>query len=59
VEEKSILSLKKKRGKINEKEKKMRKKIMGIMGAGILALSLSLVSTPGKAQLSLGVLGGY
>ena len=42
-----------------KKEKKMRKKIIGFMVAGILFLVLGFVSTPARAELSLGLVGGY
>ncbi len=42
-----------------KKEKKMRKKIVGFMIAGVLVLVFGLASTPARAELSLGVVGGY
>jgi len=57
VEKESILSLKNKRGKINEKEKKMRKKIVGFMIRGVLVFVLILTSTSVWAELSLAQVG--
>jgi len=37
----------------------MRKKIVGFMVAGVLVLGLGFISTPARAELSLGVVGGY
>lgn len=37
----------------------MRKKIVGLIIAGILVLVFGLASTPARAKLSLGVVGGY
>ena len=42
-----------------KKEKKMRKKIVGFIIAGILVLVFGLVSTPARAEVSLGLVGGY
>lgn len=42
-----------------KKEEKMRKKVVGLVVAGVLVLGLGLISTPAKAALSLGVMGGY
>ncbi len=42
-----------------KKEKRMRKKIVGFMVAGMLILVFGLASTPARAQFSLGVVGGY
>ena len=42
-----------------KKEEKMRKKIVGFMIAGMLILVFGLASTPAKAELSLGLVGGY
>ena len=42
-----------------KKEKKMRKKIIGFMVTGVLVLGLGFVSAPARAELSLGVVGGY
>ncbi len=42
-----------------KKEKKMRKKIIGFMIAGALVLVFGLASTPARAELSLGAVGGY
>jgi len=42
-----------------KKEGKMRKKIIGFMVAGALVLVFGLASTPARAELSLGVVGGY
>ena len=42
-----------------KKEKKMRKKIVGFMVAGILVLVFGLASTPARAEWSLGLGGGY
>jgi len=42
-----------------KKEKRMRKKIIGFMVAGVLVLGLGFVSTPASAELSLGLVGGY
>jgi len=42
-----------------KKEKKMRKRIVGFIIAGILVLAFGFVSTPARAELSLGVVGGY
>ena len=42
-----------------KKEEKMREKIVGFMIAGVLVLGLGFVSTPTRAQLSLGAVGGY
>ena len=42
-----------------KKEKRMRKKIVGFMVAGVLVLGLGFISTPASAELSLGLVGGY
>lgn len=42
-----------------KEEKKMRKKIIGLMIAGVLVLAFGFVSTPATAELSLGLVGGY
>ena len=42
-----------------KKEKRMRKKIVGFMVTGALVLVFGLVSTPARAELSLGLVGGY
>lgn len=42
-----------------KKGKKMRKKIVGFMVAGALVLVFGLASTPARAELSLGLVGGY
>lgn len=42
-----------------KKDEKMRKKIAGFMIAGMLVLILGFTSTPARAELSLGVVGGY
>lgn len=42
-----------------EKEKKMRKKIVGFVVTGMLVLVFGLASTPARAELSLGLVGGY
>ena len=42
-----------------KKERKMRKKIVGFMIAGVFVLGLCLASTPARAEWSLGLGGGY
>jgi len=42
-----------------KKEEMMRKKIVGFLIAGVLVLGLGLSSTPARAELSLGLVGGY
>jgi len=37
----------------------MRKKIVGFIIAGVLVLALGFVSTPARAELSVGLVGGY
>lgn len=41
------------------KEEKMRKKIVGFIIAGILVLVFGFASIPARAELSLGIVGGY
>jgi len=42
-----------------KKERKMRKKIVGFMIVGMLILVFGLASTPARAELSVGLVGGY
>jgi hypothetical protein len=40
-------------------KEKIRKKIVGFLITGVLVLGLGLTSTPARAELSLGLVGGY